>query len=179
MNGCLRFTSRRAPSTRQSHSAQAGGEAWSSRSRAPVTCASHVTSLSNGMAVAPLRSSPAMNSPTNQRIRRSKLCCSMSFTASFLAIVILQRFGAEQPAFRRADKPFSTVRVMAGFADRIIRHDVQDQFVCAVINHLVRFPRLENKGVTSFDRSLAILVPDDALSRNDVRSEEHTSELQS
>ena len=82
----LHGTSDTEVSTRQSQRAQAGAAIDPGASTswcAPEFLASHVTSLSIGIAVAPLITSPAMKIATSQRMRRSERRCSMvSITAS-------------------------------------------------------------------------------------------------
>src|SRR5688572_10625225 len=57
---------------------------------------------------------------------------------------------------------------MAGLANRIIRHDVEDQIFRAVIDQLVRFARLEKEGVARFYGSFSLGVTDDTFAGHDV-----------
>jgi hypothetical protein len=53
---------------------------------------------------------------------------------------------------------------MAGLANRIVRHNVEDQILHAVIDQLVWFAGFEDESVASFDGCLTLGVPDQALS---------------
>ena len=57
---------------------------------------------------------------------------------------------------------------MAALADGIVRHDVENEVLCAVVGDLVRFARLENECVARFDRRRPVLVPDDAFAQNNL-----------
>src|SRR5437870_4856467 len=85
---------------------------------------------------------------------------------SLFALVMLQRFTAENPVFRRAHHPLLAVVIMNRLADGIVRHYVEDQVLTAVVNELMRFPWFEDKGVTRFDRSRSVLMPHPALAGN-------------
>ena len=50
---------------------------------------------------------------------------------------------------------------MAGFTDRIVRDEVEDQVVGTIVDNFVRLVRLEEKCVARLNLDLAALVADD------------------
>ena len=55
---------------------------------------------------------------------------------------------------------------MAGLAHRIVRHDIEQQILRAVVGQLVRLAGFENEGVARFNRRRPRLMPDDAPAGN-------------
>src|SRR5437867_9711924 len=81
---------------------------------------------------------------------------------SFFPVVIVERGGTDDSARGRAHEPFLAVGIMAGFPNRIIRDDVENQVLSAVIDELMRFVGREDECVAGFNRRRAVLVPDGA-----------------
>lgn len=55
--------------------------------------------------------------------------------------------------------PLFAVGVINRFAHRIVRHDVENQILCAVVDELVGFVRFEEKRITRPDGCRSVLVP--------------------
>ena len=55
---------------------------------------------------------------------------------------------------------------MARLACRIIRNYIDNQVLLAIIDNLMRLPRLENKRIARFDRCSSILMADAAVAGN-------------
>ena len=55
------------------------------------------------------------------------------------------------------------VGVIVGLADGIVRDDVDDEILGAVVGNLVRFAGMEEKGVAGFDGRCAVLMTNNAF----------------
>src|SRR3984893_9897289 len=86
----------------------------------------------------------------------------LRISPSFLTVIVLQRFGAHQPALRRTDEPLPAIWKIVRFDNRIVRYDIYDKIFSALIDELVRLVWREDEGIAGFDRSFSVLVPDDA-----------------
>ena len=64
---------------------------------------------------------------------------------------------------RRTDDPFAAVRVVARFADGVIRHTVVHEIFVAFVQELVRLVRREEKSIAGADLRDAVLIPDRTL----------------
>ncbi len=105
-----------------------------------------------------------MTSWQRRPIRRDVLLRIGRASASlFLAIVVLQRLGTEQPAFGQAHAPFLADRIIERLTNQIVGHDVKDQIFRAVIDQLVRLAGFEDEGVAPFDGCRSLGVPDKAF----------------
>jgi len=62
-----------------------------------------------------------------------------------------EALGANQSAFGRSHQPFTAVGVVARFPDRIVRDDVEDQVLPAVVGYLVGLPGGVDEGIAGFD----------------------------
>src|SRR5436190_15506453 len=66
---------------------------------------------------------------------------------SFLAVEVVQIFGADNPALGGAHQPLLAVGKIRRLSDGIVRYNVKDKILGAVIDELMGFVRLEDKGV--------------------------------
>jgi hypothetical protein len=80
----------------------------------------------------------------------------------FLAVIIFQRLGADESAFGTANEPLLTVRIVDGFADRVVGNDIDEKVFVAVVDQLMRFSRLEEEGIAGFDWRGPVFVADAA-----------------
>lgn len=85
-----------------------------------------------------------------------------------LAVKIIERGGANEPPFRHMNSPLPAVGVVPGFAHRIIRNDIKDQVLRAVIDELMRLAWREEKSIPWFNGCETILVSDAAFAGDDV-----------
>lgn len=88
--------------------------------------------------------------------------------ASLLPVVVIQRFAAEDAAFGGAHAPLPAVRIIDRFTDGIVRDDVEDEVVRAVVDELVWFVWFEEEGVAGADGRRAVLMPRGARAGDDV-----------
>ena len=77
------------------------------------------------------------------------------FVRLFLALEIVQRRGGDHPSLGRTNHPFAAVGIVAGFANGVVSHDVDDEILGAVVEKLVRFVGFEEEGVARSDGSEA------------------------
>ena len=87
---------------------------------------------------------------------------------SFLPIFILQWRGADERALGGTDEPFLAVGIIAGFANRVVRDDVEDEVFGAVVDDLMRLAGLEDERITGDNRGRAFCVADGAVAGDDV-----------
>src|SRR5258706_16085520 len=64
--------------------------------------------------------------------------------------------------------PFFAIGVVVGLANRIVRDDVENEVLGAVIGNLMRFAGVEEEGVAGFDGRRSIFVSDDAFAGDDM-----------
>src|SRR5439155_18612341 len=82
---------------------------------------------------------------------------------SLFTVVMFQRFTAKNPAFGRAYRPFLAVVIMNRLTDGIVRHHVENQVLGAVVDKLMGFAGLEDKGVARLDWGCSLLISHAAL----------------
>jgi hypothetical protein len=87
---------------------------------------------------------------------------------SFLTVVIVEGVGTDHPTCGGIDAPLVAIRIMIRFTDRIIRDNVKDQVLLAVIGDLVRFAWFKDESVTRFDGCGPFLVPHRTFTREHV-----------
>lgn len=86
----------------------------------------------------------------------------------FLAVEVVEWFGADKASFRSGYNPLVRVRVVAVFVERIIRDNVIDEVGCAIVADLVSFARLKDEGVACGDFRFFIDFADDSRAADDV-----------
>src|SRR6266404_6803200 len=87
---------------------------------------------------------------------------------SLFTVVMLQRFTAKNPTFGRAHRPFLAIVIVNRLTDGIVRHHVENQVLRAVVDELMGFAGLEDKGVASLDWGCSVMMSHAALAGKDL-----------